>query len=247
MLFIKEPQQGGLKKVIRCIDGCWSNVDQSHLSLINQIGFKNIPQTPLKYCQEVGIGISQEQAQQLACPRALPPQQQELMIWHHCLYHLPFNRILMLAKCSYLPKILLKLQDKLPLCVACQFGTVHQRPWRTKGKKSGSIQKLDQTKLGDGVSVDQSISAQTSLIPQMAGFLTSKQIWGCTTFVDHISNYIYVHLMKDFTIMKTLLAKLAFKKLCAKANCSIRHYQDDNGQFSDKEFLAPCNNLNQTI
>ncbi len=81
----------------------------------------------------------------------------------------------------------------------------------------------------------------------MAGFLTSKQIWGCTTFVDHISDYIYVHLMKDFTTNETLLAKLGFKKLCAKADCSVKHYQADNGQFSDNEFLAACNNLNQTI
>ena len=132
----------------------------------------------------------------------MTPQQQELMSWHHCLYHLPFNRVLMLAKCGYLSKILLKLQDKLPLCVACQFGTAHWCPWRTKGKKSGSIQKPDQTKPGDGVPVDQSISAQPGLIPQMAGFLTSKQIWGCTTFVDHVSNYMYVHLMKDFTTIK---------------------------------------------
>jgi hypothetical protein len=66
---------------------------------------------PLNYCKEVGIGITQEQAQQLACPQALTPQQQELMSWHHCLYHLPFNRIPMLAKRGYLPKILIKLQD----------------------------------------------------------------------------------------------------------------------------------------
>jgi hypothetical protein len=117
----------------------------------------------------------------------------------------------------------------------------------TKGKKSGSIRKPDQTKLGDGVSVDQIISAQQGLIPQMAGFLTSKGIWGCTTFIDRVSDYMYVHLMKDFTIMEPLLAKLAFKKLCAKADCSVKHYQADNGQISDKEFLTACNNLNQTI
>jgi hypothetical protein len=28
---------------------------------------------------------------------------------------------------------------------------------------------------------------------------------------------------------------------------SVTHYQADNSQFSDKEFLAACNNLNQTI
>jgi hypothetical protein len=135
----------------------------------------------------------------------------------------------MLAKHGYLPKILLKLQDKLPLCSACQFGTAHQRPWRTKRTKSGFIIKPDQTKPGDGVSVDQIISAQPGLIPQMAGFLTSKQIWGCTMFVDHISNYIYVHLMKDFKTNEILLPKLAFEKLCAKANFSVKHYQADNG------------------
>jgi hypothetical protein len=47
--------------------------------------------------------------------------------------------------------------------------------------------------------------------------------------------------------METLPAKLAFKKLCAKADCSIKHYQADVRQFSDKEFLAACNNLNQAI
>jgi hypothetical protein len=53
----------GLKHVIRRIDGSQSNVDQSHLSFTNQIGFENIPQTQLNYCKEVGIGITQEQAQ----------------------------------------------------------------------------------------------------------------------------------------------------------------------------------------
>ncbi len=37
----------GLKHVLRRIDGSGSNVDQSHLSFTNQIGFENIPQTQL--------------------------------------------------------------------------------------------------------------------------------------------------------------------------------------------------------
>jgi hypothetical protein len=118
----------GLKHIIRLIDGSQSHIDQSHLSCINQIGFENIPQTPLDYCQELCIGISWEQAQQLLCPRAFTPQQLELMSWHHLLYYLPFNRILMLAKRRYLTKILLKLLIKLPLCFACQFGTAHSMP-----------------------------------------------------------------------------------------------------------------------
>jgi hypothetical protein len=64
----------GLNQVISRIDGSQSHVDESHLSLINQIGFENISQMPLGYCQEIGIGITQEQAQRLAWPRALTPQ-----------------------------------------------------------------------------------------------------------------------------------------------------------------------------
>jgi hypothetical protein len=48
---------------MRCIGSSQSHVDQSHLSLINQDGIQNIPQTPLNNCQEKGVGISQEQAQ----------------------------------------------------------------------------------------------------------------------------------------------------------------------------------------
>jgi hypothetical protein len=43
------------------------------------------------------------------------------------------------------------------------------------------------------------------------------------------------------------MVKLASKKICAKANCSVKHYQADNGQFFDNEFLTACNNLNQAI
>ncbi len=53
--------------------------------------------------------------------------------------------------------------------------------------------------------------------------------------------------MKYFTIAETLLVKLAFEKLCARADCSVKHYQADNGWFSEKEFVAACNNLNQTM
>ena len=65
---------------------------------------------------------------------------------------------------------------------------------------------------GDGVSVDQIVSAQPGLIPQMSGFLTSKRLWGATTFVDHGSDYVYVHLMRDLTLNEKLLAKEAMEK-----------------------------------
>ncbi len=60
----KEATANGLKHVTRHVDGTQSHVDQSHLSLLNQIGFKHILKTSLVYCQEADVGISHEQAQQ---------------------------------------------------------------------------------------------------------------------------------------------------------------------------------------
>ncbi len=74
-----------------------------------------------------------------------------------------------------------------------------------RGRKVALFKNRIKQKPADGVSVDQIISAQPGLIPQMAGILTSKRIWGCTTFVDHVSNYIYVHLMKELQQMKHYL------------------------------------------
>ena len=57
---------------------------------------------------------------------------------------------------------------------------------------------------GDDVSVDQIVSAQPVLIPEMPGFLTSKILWGATTFVDNVSDYVYVYIMRDLTLDETL-------------------------------------------
>ena len=81
-----------------------------------------------------------------------------------------------------LPKRLLKYQEKPPNCIACQFGTAHRRPWRVKGKKSGSIRKENEVEPGDGTSIDQIVSAQPGLIPQMSGFRTNERLWGTTTY-----------------------------------------------------------------
>ena len=68
---------------------------------------------------------------------------------------------------GFLPKRLLEFQKNPPLCVACQLGAAHCCPYRTKGKKSGLIRRPEQIDTGDGVLVDQIVSAQPVLIPQM--------------------------------------------------------------------------------
>jgi len=105
------------------------SVPDNNLTFLQQMGMHNIPSTPLEYCKEVGVGLSKEEAQRLAHPQTLTPLQQELMSWHHRLHHLPFCIIFMLAKKTILPKQLLECHDKLPLFVACQFGSAHHCPW----------------------------------------------------------------------------------------------------------------------
>jgi hypothetical protein len=81
----------------------------------------------------------------------------------------------------------------------------------------------------------------------MSGFLRNCQIWGCTTFCDHVSDFVYVHLMRDFMINETLLAVKAFEKVLAQANRHVKHYHANNGAFAHKSFMEEVNRKDQKI
>ena len=115
------------------------------------------------------------------------------------------------------------------------------------GKKSRSIRKKKQTMPGDGVSINQIVSAQPGVILQMSGFLTSKRLWGTTTFVDHVSDYVYVHLMRDLTINETLLSKGEMEKVITQAGRYVKNYHADNGEFADNGFIDAINTKDQKI
>ncbi len=46
---------------------------------------------------------------------------------------------------------------------------------------------------------------------------------------------------------RNITCKVNIQKIMHQSHCSVKHYQADNGWFSDNEFLAACNDLNQTI
>ena len=233
---------------IRQADGTSIVVDESRLLKLHQPDLTNIPSTPLDYQQEIKNGyLPAEDAKILAHQRMLSPIQQLLMDWHHRLYHLQIRRMFMLADKGFLPKILLKCKDNVPKCVACEFGTAHRRPWRLKGKQSGSIRNEKQVKPGGGQSIDQIVSSQPGLIPQMAGFLTSERYYGATTIVDHVTDYVYVHLMRNLTLEETIKAKRSWEKILHDAGHTVKHYQADNGRFADKGFQDDCTAHDQTI
>ena len=167
-----------MSHTIRQHDGTCLTVNDLYIRLKLQTELSNTPSTPLAFRNEVDVGLSKEEAQSLVRPRILTAIQQELMDWHHRLYHLYFPKIFRLAELGRFPKRLLECKKNNPLCVACQFGTAHRRPWHTKGKASGSIRTVDHVEPGDGVLMDQIVSAQPGLIPQMSGFLYKMSYLG---------------------------------------------------------------------
>eukprot|EP00986_Skeletonema_menzelii_P004558 scaffold1561_cov129-Skeletonema_menzelii.AAC.11 len=215
-----------------------------HLKALNQPDLTNVPRTPLDYCKEIK-DVTQEELKELVYPRQLSPVQQEFLSWHNRLFHMPFSQMYKLAKLGFLPKRFLKCTNML--CISCQFGKAHRRPWRTKGTTSSGIRKKTEKRPGDGTSVDQIVSAQAGLMPQMAGELTSSRIWGATVFVDHVTDYVYCHLMSALSLEETLLAKLAYEKLLAQMGHKAKHFRADNGRFADKGFMKSIEDADQTI
>ena len=112
----------GIKHTIQLEDGARLDTNYSNLQLLDQPYFSNIPKTPRGYRNEVGSGLSLQEAQALARPRTLLPLQKDLISWHHRLYHTPFRILFRLSKIGFLPKIFLEFQNKTPLCVDFQFG-----------------------------------------------------------------------------------------------------------------------------
>ena len=81
----------------------------------------------------------------------------------------------------------------------------------------------------------------------MSGFLTNQRLWGATTFIDHVSDYVYVHLMRDLSLPETLLAKSEMEKVMAQAGRTGKHYHADNGRFDDNRFIDAVNGKDQKI
>ena len=74
-------------------------------------------------------------------PKSMDPQD-ELLRWHYCLGHLPFDLIKQRSNKGQLPKHLLSCH--IPFCAACQYGKMTKRPWRVKGdnKETANRQSL---------------------------------------------------------------------------------------------------------
>eukprot|EP00957_Ditylum_brightwellii_P139090 10601537-Ditylum_brightwellii.AAC.1 len=59
------------------------------------------------------------------------------------------------------------------------------------------------------------ISGQPCLVPQLSGHLTRRRIQGTTIYIDHHSDFIYVHLMESMSGEETLQSKCAYERVAA--------------------------------
>ena len=128
-----------------------------------------IPLTPEQYQIDLPK-LTDLELKQISTPQTLDSDQQEFMELHYKLSHLPLPAMIVLAEKGRIKKKFAKLKHRLPVCMSCIFGTAHCKPWRSKVSK-GSIRKESDNAPGKCVSMDQLVSAQPGLIPQMAGFL----------------------------------------------------------------------------
>ncbi len=149
--------------------------------------------------------------------------EQEFKGIHYKMNHFPLPAMITLAEKGKLNRKFAKLKHRLPVCMSCIFGTAHCKPWCLKGEK-GSIRKHDDDAPDKCVSINHMISAQPGLIPHVAGFLTNLRIWAATIFVDHYLDYIYIALMHNLTLDKTLLAKSSFECHANKGGVTINSY-----------------------
>ena len=193
------------------------------------------------------VDISQNELDKLAddLKNTVTEDQRELMTWHLKLKHMPFSDIKRLAEKGILPKRLAKV--KPPLCHSCLMGKQHRKPWRGRGKSKRSIRQPHETFPGANTSTDQMISPFGGMIPQMKGRLMRARYYAATIFVDHYSDYTYVHLMQDTTADSTIEAKNAYESLLASYGRNVRKYHADNGRYAEKAFMQDVKDKNQQI
>jgi hypothetical protein len=91
------------------------------------------------------------------------------------------------------------------------------------------------------------ISSYGGMIPQMKGRLMKAKYYAATIFVDHHTDFTYVHLMTDTTAESTLEAKNSYEHLLQTFGHKVLAYHADNGRFAEKVFVKDVKDKAQNI
>ena len=166
----------------------------------------------------------------------------EFLKLHQKFNHCSPKRLQLLAKIGVIPPKFARCP--VPVCSACLYGKATRRPWRTKAPNSPLYTP---SKPGEVVSVDQMVSQTPGLIAQMSGLLTRDRYRYCTVFVDHATDYSYVHFQRTASAEETVDGKEAFERKCREMGVSIQHYHADNGIFASNHWKHNCISKHQGL
>ena len=84
-------------------------------------------------------------------------------------------------------------------------------------------------------------------IPTHRGIPTTKSYVGVTVFVDHFSDFTYIHLMKKLDGESIAEAKHTFERVCKPHSVNVQHYHSDNGLFDTKISKDAVSTAGQTL
>jgi hypothetical protein len=166
----------------------------------------------------------------------------ELLRLHYKFGHISFSRLRAMARIGTLPTTLETCP--LPVCPSCLYGKAKRKPTQTKTKKSiNPARQLREP--GDCVSVDILVSRTPGLIAQTKGWMTTSRYCCACVFVDHWSDFTYVHLLRAQDSDEVLEAKRAFEATADSHGIQIKHYHADNGIFVAKQWINSCRDQHQ--
>ena len=103
---------------------------------------------------------------------------------------MPLKDLQVMADEGYIQKNYAKYPQLV--CMACQFGAAHRKPWRTSGKQKNII-KTGKIKHGDCASTDSFVSSTQVLIPQQTGKQINTKYTTGTVFVEHAIYFACFH------------------------------------------------------
>ena len=172
----------------------------------------------------------------------LKSDQAALMRLHEQLGHCSFTQLKQMAEQGIIPRKLAKVPP--PKCPSCLYGKAHRKPWQ--------MHKIDPkikltTVPGAVVSIDQLESPVPGFVPIAKGQPTVQRYRGASLFVDHASDFTYIHMHQHLTMDETIGAKHAFERLAEQHGVRILHYHCDNGRFANEAFVGDVRAAYQTI
>ena len=95
--------------------------------------------------------------------------------------------------------------------------------------------------------MDQLVSPTSGFVPTHRGIPTVSRYIGATIFIDHFSDFAYVHLMTKMNAQTTVEAKEAFERIARTNGATVHHYHSDNGLFDTKLFRDSIEASHQTL